>query len=249
MFGIDIIDAGFATALVLALIGGLISFVSPCVLPIVPPYLAYMGGISMSDMREQRANRAVVGAAFLFVLGLSTVFIILGYTFSVLGQFVAQYQHLLNWFAGGILIVFGLHFLHVLTLPFLHREARFDVGDRGGSAFGAYLLGLAFAFGWSPCLGPVLSAILAMAAEEGQGARGAILLGTYAAGLGVPFILAAVFINRAMGVMARLKRHMRLIEALMGALLLVIGVLLISGRFSVMAFWLLDRFPALAYVG
>ena len=228
MFGIDIIDAGFGLSLLLALLGGIVSFISPCVLPIVPPYLAYMGGISMADMGRADQRRPVVLAAVFFALGLSTVFVILGFAFSMFGRLVAEYQDWLNYAAGGVLVVFGLHFLHLFTLPFLQREARLDAGDRGGSAFGAYILGLAFAFGWSPCLGPLLAGILALAAQEGAALRGMILLAVYAAGLGIPFILAAVFINRAIGMMNRLKRHMRVIETFMGLVLIVIGVVVFA---------------------
>jgi cytochrome c-type biogenesis protein len=129
------------------------------------------------------------------------------------------------------------------------REARLDAGDRGGSALGAYVLGLAFAFGWTPCIGPILGAILSMAASEGDVTRGTTLLGFYAAGLGVPFLLAAMFIHRAMGVMARLKRHMGLIEKLMGALLVAVGAALLTGAFTAFSWWLLEVFPALGRIG
>jgi len=250
MFGIDVIDASLLPALFVAVLTGLISFISPCVLPIVPPYLAYMGGISMSEMTdESRSNRPVVLAAVFFALGLSTVFVLLGFAFSLLGQFVAEFQDYLRWGAGTVIILFGLHFLHVITIPFLQRDARIDVGDKGGSAFGAYLLGLAFAFGWSPCLGPLLGTILGLAAEEGQVVRGSILLAGYAFGLGIPFVLAAVFINRAMSVMNRLKRHMKTIEIFMGVLLLIVGVALITNSMSQFSFWLLEMFPSLASIG
>ena len=250
MFGIDVIDAALLPALMIAVTAGFFSFVSPCVLPIVPPYLAYMGGISMSEMTDEaKSNRPVIMASIFFALGLSTVFVLLGFTFSLLGQFAAQYQDILRYAAGGMIIIFGLHFLHVITIPFLQTEARIDVGDKGGSAFGAYLLGLAFAFGWSPCLGPLLGTILGIAAEEGQVARGSILLAGYAFGLGVPFVLAAVFINRAMSVMNRLKVHMRAIEAAMGVLLVIVGVALVTNSMSQFSFWLLEQFPSLAAIG
>jgi len=187
--------------------------------------------------------------ALFFVLGLSTVFIFLGFTASIFGQFFLQNQVLLGQIAGGVIVIFGLHFLGVFRIPLLDRDARLDAGDRGGSALGAYVLGLAFAFGWTPCIGPQLGAILSIAATEANVQRGTALLAVYAIGLGVPFLLAAAYIDRAVAVMARLKRHMRLIERAMGLLLIVVGVALMTGAFSMFAFWLLETFPALALLG
>ena len=253
MFGIDIIDAGLLPAMFVALVAGVVSFLSPCVLPIVPPYLAYMSGVSMADMTGEGAARAarrrVVIAAIFFVLGLSTVFLFLGFTASVFGAFFLQNQVLFARISGLVVVVFGLHFLGVFRIPFLDREARIDAGEAGGSAFGAYVLGLAFAFGWTPCIGPQLGAILSLAAGEASIARGTVLLGVYAAGLGLPFLLSAVFLTRAMGVMNRLKRHMGLIEKVMGLLLVVVGVMLVTGAFSALSYWLLEMFPALAELG
>ena len=148
-----------------------------------------------------------------------------------------------------MIIVFGLHFLGVFRIGFLDREARLDAGDKGGSSFGAYVLGLAFAFGWTPCIGPPLGAILSLAASEASGGRGTLLLGVYAAGLGIPFLLAALFITRAMDVMNRLKRHMKTIERAMGALLLLVGIAMVTGAFTWFSWWLLEQFPALATLG
>ena len=148
-----------------------------------------------------------------------------------------------------MVIVFGLHFLGVFRIPFLDQDKRLDVGDRGGSSLGSYVLGLAFAFGWTPCIGPQLGAILSLAASESSVTRGTILLGVYAMGLGVPFLLAAIFIQRSMGLMNRLKPHMGKIEKAMGILLLIVGVALLTGAFSAFSWWLLEQFPALAYVG
>jgi len=250
MFGIEIIDAGLAPAMFVALIAGVISFLSPCVLPIVPPYLAYMSGVSLNEMQgEQAARRRAVIAATFFVMGLSTVFLILGFTASAFGAFFLQNQLLFVQLSGAVIIVFGLHFLGIIRIPFLDREARLDAGDRGGSSFGAYVLGLAFAFGWTPCIGPQLGAILSLAASEASVTRGTVLLGVYAAGLGIPFLLAAMFLTRAMGVMNRLKRHMRLIERAMGGLLLVVGLAMVTGLFTNFSWWLLEQFPALATLG
>lgn len=250
MFGIDLFDASLLPAMLVALTAGVLSFLSPCVLPIVPPYLAYMGGISMNDMAVAgAARRKAVLAALFFVLGLSTVFLFLGFTASVFGQFFLQNQVLLAQISGAVIIVFGLHFLGLFRIPILDREARMDAGDRGGSSFGAYILGLAFAFGWTPCIGPQLGAILSIAATESSVQRGTALLGVYAIGLGLPFLLAAAFIERAMGLMTRLKQHMKTIERVMGLLLVGVGVALMTGAFSAFAFWLLETFPALGLLG
>lgn len=250
MFGIEIIDAGLLPAMFVALIAGIVSFLSPCVLPIVPPYLAYMSGVSLGEMSHAGdARRRAVIAALFFVMGLSTVFLILGFTASAFGVFFLQNQVLFAQISGVVIIVFGLHFLGLFRIPFLDQEARLDAGDKGGSSFGAYVLGLAFAFGWTPCIGPQLGAILSLAASEASVSRGTLLLGIYAAGLGIPFLLAAMFITRAMGFMNRIKRHMAMIERVMGGLLVLVGLAMLTGAFSTFAFWLLETFPALATLG
>ncbi len=250
MFGIDIIDASLLPAMAVALVAGLISFLSPCVLPIVPPYLAYMSGLSIADLSSGEAprNRALLPALF-FVLGLSTVFLFLGFTASAIGTLFLQYQGWFNTIAGLLVMLFGLHFLGILRIPLLAQEARLDAGDRGGSAFGAYVLGLAFAFGWTPCIGPQLGAILSLAASEGSLARGTTLLGIYALGLGIPFLLVAAFLPRLGGVMGWMKRHMEVIERIMGLLLWTVGLLMLTGGFSAFSYWLLETFPALATLG
>ena len=243
MFGFDILDAGLLLASLLAFAGGLLSFLSPCVLPVVPPYLAYMGGISMGEMKgDATARRRVLLPALFFVMGLSTVFLLLGFTASAFGAFFLENQQLFSKISGAVVIVFGLHFLGIFRIPILDREARLETGDHGGSAFGAYVLGLAFAFGWTPCIGPQLGAILSLAAQEGSVQRGTMLLGVYALGLGLPFLFAALFIERSMGVMARLKKHMKVIERAMGILLLIVGLALLTGAFTDFSFWLLETF-------
>jgi cytochrome c-type biogenesis protein len=250
MFGLEIFDAGLLVAMFIALFGGVISFLSPCVLPIIPPYLAYMGGITVNDLTDGPASRrpAVIASLF-FVMGLSTVFLLLGFTASVFGRFFLQNQVLFGQIAGAVIIVFGLHFMGLFKIKLFMREARLDAGDRGGSAVGAYVLGLAFAFGWTPCIGPILGAILSMSAQEDSIGRGTLLMGMYATGLGVPFILSAVFMNRAMGVMNRLKKHMGLIEKVMGLLLIVVGIMMLTGAFTQMSYWLLEKLPFLAQIG
>lgn len=250
MFGIDLIDAALLPAMLVALMAGVISFLSPCVLPIVPPYLAYMSGVSMNEMQDDSAGRrrATITALF-FVMGLSTVFLFLGFTASAFGAFFLKNQELFARISGAVVIVFGLHFLGVFRISLLDREARINAGQSGGSAFGAYVLGLAFAFGWTPCIGPQLGAILSLAASEASVSRGTLLLGIYAAGLGIPFLLAAMFLTRAMGVMNRLKKHMKTIERAMGLLLIIVGAALVTGAFSTFSWWLLETFPALATLG
>jgi cytochrome c-type biogenesis protein len=250
MFGIDLIDASLIPAMTIALIAGVLSFLSPCVLPIVPPYIAYMSGISVGELSSgSKASRKAMLTALFFVLGLSTVFLFLGFAASAFGAVFLQNQSLFSTFAGIIVMVFGAHFLGIFTIPFLNREARLDAGDKGGSAFGAYLLGLAFAFGWTPCIGPQLGAILSLAASEASVARGTFLLAIYAAGLGVPFLLVAAFFPRMQGLMNWMKRHMDRIERIMGLLLWTIGLLMLTGGFSAFSWWLLETFPALSALG
>ncbi|MGI9394746.1 MAG: cytochrome c biogenesis CcdA family protein [Boseongicola sp.] len=251
MFGIDLFDASLLPAMMIALAAGVLSFLSPCVLPIVPPYLAYMGGITVSEMEASGAskrNRALLPAIF-FVLGLSTVFMILGFTASAFGRFFLSNQ---AWFvsvAGVIIMIFGAHFLGIYRIRFMDREMRVDAGDRGGSALGAYVLGLAFAFGWTPCIGPILGAILSIAANEADVVRGTTLLAVYALGLGIPFLLVAAFFPRLTGLMAWMRRHMERIERLMGLLLWTVGLLMLTGNFTDFSWWLNERFPVLQVFG
>lgn len=250
MFGIELFDASLSLAVMVSVLAGLLSFLSPCVLPIVPPYLAYMSGISMQELTSEDPgrNKAVVPALF-FVMGLSTVFLLLGFAASSLGQVFLANRDLFAQIAGVVVIVMGLHFLGVFRIPLLMREARLDAGDRGGSAFGAYVLGLAFAFGWSPCLGPILGTIITLAATEGSVARGTLLLVAYALGLGIPFLLTGIFISRAIGVMNRIKPWMGWIEKAMGLLLILVGLALVTGAMARFSFWLLEMFPALEALG
>jgi cytochrome c-type biogenesis protein len=250
MFGIDLWDATLLPALFVATAAGVLSFLSPCVLPIVPPYLAYMAGASLDDLgRGRDADSRIARTAVFFVLGLSTVFLMLGLAASAFGSLFLQYQREMAIAAGVVIVAFGLHFLGVLRIPILYREARIEARTEAGTAFGAYVLGLAFAFGWTPCIGPILGTILALAAQDGSVARGMTLMGFYALGLGIPFLLAGVFLRRAMGMMARLRRHMPAIERAMGVLLLGVGITLLTGWFTQFSFWLLETFPSLALIG
>lgn len=236
-----------------ALLAGLLSFVSPCILPIVPPYLAWLAGVSFDELKDTEPGaeqrRRVVVAAIAFVLGFATVFIALGATASVVGKTIAQYFDTLSVIAGIIIIVMGLHFLGVFRIGMLYREARVQVARKPAGMVGAYVIGLAFAFGWTPCVGPVLAAILFIAGSEGSAAQGALLLAAYSLGIGIPFVLAAVFASRFLGWAARFKRHMHKVEMAMGGLLVVTGILFITGQMSTISFWLLETFPIFQTIG
>jgi len=235
-----------------AFIGGLLSFASPCVLPLVPPYLAYMGGVSIEDLRgEGKASVRwrVLIAALAFVAGFSTVFVALGATASFVGQAVGAYAQVLGYVAGALIVVMGLHFLHVIRIPLLDRTARVGVAQKPASLIGAYAIGLAFGFGWSPCVGPVLTAILLMAGAEDSAAEGAKLLLIYSLGIGVPFLIAALFASAFMRAVARFRARLALVEKIMGAFLVIAGVLIFTGQMATIAFWLIETFPALGKIG
>jgi cytochrome c-type biogenesis protein len=211
-------------------LAGLVSFLSPCVLPLVPPYLGYLGGMTLEQMTDEKgldtaAWRRVVIAAICFVLGFSTVFIGLGAGASAFGQVIQTYKAELAIAAGLVIAVFGLHFLGILRIPLLYREARYHTEMQGASYLGSYLIGLAFAFGWTPCVGPILATVLTVAANEASLSAGVRLLAAYSLGLGIPFILAAVAIGPFMGFMKRFRRHMGRVEQFMGAVLLITGLL------------------------
>jgi len=242
-------DIGFGAAF----LAGLLSFVSPCVLPIVPPYLAYLAGVSFSDLQsaevERERARRIILSAVAFVAGFSTVFVALGATASIVGQTIAQYFGVLSVIAGVIIIIMGLHFLGLFRIGFLYREARVDVRNKPAGFVGAYVMGLAFAFGWTPCVGPVLAAILFIAGAEDTALRGAGLLAVYSFGIGLPFVIAAVFASRFISWANRFKRHMATVEKAMGALLVITGLLFVTGQMSRIAQWLLDTFPAFSTIG
>jgi cytochrome c-type biogenesis protein len=216
------------------------------VLPIVPPYLAYMSGISLGEMKSGR--KPLLAASF-FVLGLSTVFLLMGAASSAFGAFFLARSQTFATLSAIVVMIFGAHFLGIFRLRFLDQDIRLNAGDKGGSAMGAYVLGLAFAFGWTPCIGPQLGAILTIAAQEGSVGRGTLLLAVYALGLGLPFLLVAAFFPRLTPLMALMKRHMERIEKIMGLMLWTIGLLMLTGGFSQFSYWLLEHLPALSQFG
>jgi cytochrome c-type biogenesis protein len=233
-----------------AMAGGLISFLSPCVLPLVPPYLSFLAGTTFDRLNsgDGAVRRRAVLAALLFVAGFSTVFVLLGATASALGQAVRQYLDVLSTIAGLAIIVMGLHFLGILRIGLLYREARFNV-DKPVGLWGAYVMGLAFAFGWTPCIGPVLAAILTIAGSEASVSRGAFLLAAYSAGLGIPFLLAAFAMKPFVALLKRMRSRFSAVEKTMGILLVLTGIAFLTGWITTASFWLLETFPALATLG
>lgn len=243
-------DVGFAGAF----LAGLLSFLSPCVLPLVPPYLCFIGGVTLSEMTDESgpppgARRRVFISSLAFVIGFSLVFILFGATASFLGQLIAENMAWIGRVAGVLVIIMGVHFLGIVRIPLLYREARFHGPAKPIGLFGAFLMGLAFAFGWTPCVGPVLAAILMIAGAEDSVARGTMLLASYAAGIGVPFLIVAMAIGPFLGIMPGIRRHMGKIEKVIGVFLIVTGILFLTGSIADVAYWLLEAFPALGTVG
>lgn len=246
------LDVGYLSAIG----AGAISFLSPCVLPLVPPYLCYMAGVSVDDFRgnacvaaKAGARGALIAASVAFVLGFSTVFIALGAGASTIGRLLRVYQEPLAMIAGALIILMGLNFLGVLRIPLLSREARFQSQGKPASAVAAYVMGLAFAFGWTPCIGPVLGPILTLAGGRETVSEGALLLAAYSLGLGIPFLIAALFSGAFMRFLGRFRVHLGRVEKVIGALLVVAGVFFLTGGVQVMAYWLLENFPALGRLG
>jgi cytochrome c-type biogenesis protein len=234
-------------------LAGMVSFLSPCVLPLVPPYLGYLGGttidqIGKSDEVDARVWRRVVAASVFFVLGFTTVFVGFGAGASMLGQWIQAHKSELSVVAGLIIIAFGLHFLGVVRIPLLYREARMHAASRDASYAGAYVMGLAFAFGWTPCIGPVLATVLTLAANEASLGAGVRLLFVYSLGLGIPFILAAVAIRPFLNFLNRFRKHLGRVEMVMGLLLVVTGVLILTGGLNWFGTWMLENVPVLGRI-
>jgi cytochrome c-type biogenesis protein len=237
-----------------ALIAGVLSFLSPCVLPLVPPYLCFLGGTTFDqltgeDETPSHVYTTVVLSSVAFVLGFTTVFVILGATASAAGQLVVANLPLLSKIAGVIIIIAGLHFLGIIHIPILHREARYHADARPAGLIGAFVIGLAFAFGWTPCIGPVLGAILAVAAGEDSVSQGIILLLVYSLGLGIPFILAAIAIRPFLRTLERFRKHLSVMEKVLGGFLVLTGILFLTDSMTLIATWMLEMFPGLAKIG
>jgi cytochrome c-type biogenesis protein len=237
---------------------GILSFISPCVLPLIPGYLSFISGLSLEEMRggpsggpgtgvavaaPAHVRRRVLLSSLTFILGFSIVFIALGASASAIGHFVLAKKALFSRIAGAVIIVFGLHTMGVLRIEWLYQEKRLQTQRQPGGPFGALLVGIAFAFGWTPCIGPILAGILAIAATRSGVDEGIRLLAAYSLGLGVPFFATALAINKFFGALARIRRHYHKIEIASGALLVVIGLLIFTDRFTIIAQWLSPYLP------
>ena len=232
-----------------AFLAGLISFLSPCVLPLIPPSICFLAGVSLDQLTGEddlkRSGLRVFFATLAFVTGFSLVFIAMGATASWFGQKLTDYFDTLAIFAGIIVIVMGLHFLGVFRIGLLYRQAKIEVREKPAGLLGAFLVGLAFAFGWSPCAGPVLAAILFIAGSEDSVGQGALLLGAYSMGIGVPYLVASVFAGAFLGFMKRFSRYLGLVEKLMGVLLILTGIAIMLGWMQDFGLWIQATFPGL----
>ena len=245
--------------LLAAFAAGLLSFISPCVLPLIPGYLSFISGLSLDEMRGSvpvaasgaavavaappQARRRVLMASLAFILGFSIVFVTLGAAASAIGQFLLQRLPLLNRVAGAIIIVFGLHTMGVLRIEWLYQEKRVQTQRKPAGVLGTMLVGIAFAFGWTPCIGPILAGIMAVAGSKETVGEGVRLLAVYSMGLGVPFFASALAVNRFFGALSRIRRHYRTIEMVSGVLLVLIGLLIFTNQFARIAQWLTPYLP------
>lgn len=238
-----------------ALVAGLLSFLSPCVLPLVPAYLSFISGVSVKalrahgDQENPSVRRHAVAQSIWFIFGFSLVFIALGASASWLGQWLLEHMTTLGKIAGIIIFVFGLHYAGLIRIPFLMMDAHIDTSHiKARSGLGALTLGAAFAFGWTPCVGPILGAILAIAGGQGEIGKGVALLAAYSAGLAIPFLLAALATDAFLNWSQHFKRYLHVVEIASGILLMLVGVMIFLGSFSIIAAWLLEYFPWLANV-
>ena len=236
------------------LLAGILTFLSPCILPIVPPYLAYLGGITLDQIDDDGRTdwskaRRVFYAAIFFVLGFTTVFVAMGLAASAIGRFVGDNIDLLATIAGVLIIILGLHFIGLFRIGFLFREARFQVDRKPAGLAGGYLVGLAFAFGWTPCVGPVLTGILMIAGSKDTALEGGLLLGTFSLGIGIPFLVAALFAGPFLRFMKRFRRFIPWVERALGVFLVITGILFITGSLNEIGFWIQQTFPGLGKFG
>lgn len=240
---------GFDVGYGAALIAGLASFLSPCILPIVPFYLCYLAGLSFDGLTDERMDRStkrqVLLSSIFFSLGVLTIFVLLGASATYVGQFTRAWSQELRWLAAAVIFILGLHFLGILRIGFLLREARVDAGDRRWGLAGAYVIGLAFAFGWTPCVGPILATILFTAGAQESASQGAILLAVYGIGMTAPFILAALFVGPFLRWAKGFRRHLPKVEKIMGAALVVFAILIATSSVNVISQWMLDIAPDL----
>ena len=237
-----------------ALVAGLLSFASPCVLPLIPAYISFLGGASLSQLTEEdgvdvATQKRVFYAAIAFVLGFSTVFIALGASATAISTLIAQNSLLLGQIAGVIIVIFGLHFIGVFRIGFFNFEKRFHLENKPAGLVGSYVLGLAFAFGWTPCVGPILASVLMVATSGDSIGYGISLLTVYAAGLGIPFLAAAFAVKPFMKFLSRFKSQMRKIELTIGGLLIITGIAIFTGDLAEAANWLLETFPVFTKFG
>ena len=234
---------------------GILSFLSPCILPIVPFYLSYMAGLSMQELTEE--NEIARGAKFRLILssvffaaGVITIFVLLGLGATAAGKALGQYKEPLSYVAAAILAVFGLHFLGLIRVPFLYREAKIDSSSiKPASYIGSYMIGLAFGFGWTPCVGPALSLILFIAMDQDSLWTGGSLLFVYGAAMTFPFIIVSFFSGPFLSWVKRHRAMMGYVEKAMGALLILFAILIVTGQVSAIAQWLIDTFPSFQTIG
>jgi cytochrome c-type biogenesis protein len=237
---------GDNVSLIAAFGAGFLSFISPCVLPLIPGYLSFVSGVSLEEMRDDTATvarRHVIVTSLAFVLGFSLVFIALGASASAIGKFLFRNSTILTRVAGALVIVFGLHTMGVFRIPFLETEKRLQAGSKPKTLLGAIMVGMAFGFGWTPCIGPILSGILTLAGSKETVMEGVVMLAVYSLGLGIPFLLASLTINKFFAVSARLRRHYHAIEVTSGALLVGIGLLLFTDQLTVITRFLTPYLP------
>ena len=232
-------------SLVAAFGAGFLSFISPCVLPLIPGYISYVSGMSLEDMRtaDADARRRLITSTLLFILGFSLIFMAMGASASAIGAFLHDNLRLVQKIAGVILVILGLHLAGLFRIGFLNRDTRIQTSRRPASALGALVVGMAFGFGWTPCIGPILGGILAIAGSKNTVGEGVLLLAVYSAGLGIPFLLTSLAIDRFFTASAKVRRYYRAIEIFSGILLVLLGVLMITGRFTIIIRWLTPYLP------
>ena len=237
-----------------AALAGLLSFLSPCILPIVPFYLCYMAGLSMTELRDEGglapgAQKRLVFAAMAFALGVTTIFMLLGMGATALGQTFIAYRDVLKWVAAAVLFTFGVHVLGVLRISLLYRQARIETTAAPKTVLGSYIMGLAFGFGWTPCIGPALAAILMIASGMGDIWKGAALLAVYGLAMTLPFVIAALFARPFLNWVARHRSKLAHVEKVMGGMLVLFAVLIATDSVAYIAEWMLDTFPAFSNIG